>query len=274
MHFSFRFHFLYYLLLCIYLSYILNNPTDETINDDFRTKAQTRISSISNDDNKILKSRLFEDRRVCFLEYLIKEKDNGHDVFRRLNDGKTPLTSSELIRALYMVNASGIPEKDRLEISKEWELMERTLQNEQFWLMFKTIGLNDTPTRVDLLFALVLDVKLGDTKANPLLIFEKLDSPIKKPNGESTDKHFDLIKVWHEVLRCFWWMQSCYDDIEIFNYLCWIANFTDNVATTVYRGWKEHPAICDFKKSLLSKIRKNMNFGEFDKISYDPSNTE
>lgn len=262
-----------------FLSELLHNH-GKTINDDFRKEAQNAIKTFKDNNEDIFLDRIEKlfnpdrGRKVCFLEYCIDEKDDEHDTFRRLNDGKTPLTSSELIRALYMVNSSKILKKDRLEISKEWELMEQALQNEQFWLMFNSIGLKDTPTRVDLLFALVLGVKLDKTKANPLLIFETLDSPIKDSNGKTTDKHYDLVKVWHEVLRCFWWMQSCYDDIETFNYLCWIAQFTDNRATTIYGQWYAYPVINEFKKHLIVKIQENMQFGNFDEIHYDPSNTK
>ena len=64
-----------------------------------------------------------------------KEKE-GHNAFLRLNDGKTPLTSSELIRALYMVKSSGLTDQQRMEISKEWEIIENCLRNDSFWLMF------------------------------------------------------------------------------------------------------------------------------------------
>ena len=266
---------IYYATEKKFLSELIDGSGAETINDAFRNGAKRAIKDFNDAEKKII--RLFSgecDQKVCFLEYRIDKNDDDHDTFRRLNDGKTPLTSSELIRALYMVNASGIEDKDRLEISKEWELMEQTLQNEQFWLMFNSVGLKDTPTRVDLLFALVLGVKLDDTKANPLLIFETLDSPIKDSNGKATDKHYDLVKVWNEVLHCFWWMQSCYDDIEIFNYLGWIAKFTDNRAKTIYGEWYAHPAINGFRNRLIVKIQENMKFGNFDEIHYDSSNTE
>lgn len=110
-------------------------------------------------------------KKIAFLEYdietpriRISQRDTK---LLRLNDGKTPLTSSELIKALYMVQSSGLTVQQQMEISKEWELIENSLQNEQFWLMFNARGLEDTPTRIDLLFALVLNISLKETKANP-----------------------------------------------------------------------------------------------------------
>ena len=71
-----------------------------------------------------------------------------------------------------MVKSSGLSVQQQMEISKEWEIVENSLTNEQFWLMFNARGLEDTPTRIDLLFALVLQVSLRETKANPNLLVD------------------------------------------------------------------------------------------------------
>lgn len=210
--------------------FIKNN----SINDYFRTEVSEAVDEfISNNEVKQALVNLFKsnEKRIAFLEYDIDTPTNedaekeGHKSFLRLNDGKTPLTSSELIRALYMVKSSGLSVQQQMEISKEWEIVENSLTNEQFWLMFNARGLEDTPTRIDLLFALVLQVSLRETKANPRIIFEKLDDDI----------HYNLETIWDEVLQTYWWMQSCYSDIELSNYLGWIRHFTDISATTIYQ---------------------------------------
>ena len=42
--------------------------------------------------------------------------------------------------------------------------------------MFNAVGLEKTPTRIDLLFALVLKVNLEHAKVNPRIVYEKLES--------------------------------------------------------------------------------------------------
>ena len=231
------------------LSQILNETSDLiSINDYFRKEVSDAIdewfASHKKQESEVsaqqLLSSIFQSqgKKIAFLEYDIEtptcedSEKEGHKAFLRLNDGKTPLTSSELIRALYMVQDSGLTIQQQMEISKEWELIETSLQNEQFWLMVNARGLEDTPTRIDLLFALVLSVSLKETKANPRIIFEKLDDE---------DEQFDLEKVWEEVLRTFWWMQSCYSDIELCNYLCWIRTYTDISTSTIYSYWRNIP---------------------------------
>jgi uncharacterized protein with ParB-like and HNH nuclease domain len=237
-----------------------------SINDYFRKEVCDSIdewlSNPLNNRNNVDCKRVIADlflsknRKIVFLQYNIEtpqddETDKeGHNTFLRLNDGKTPLTSSELIRALYMVRSSGLSFQQQMEISKEWEIIENSLQNNQFWLMFNARGLEETPTRIDLLFALVLGISLRETKANPRVVFEKL---------EDEEMQFDLEKVWDEVLHTFWWMQSCYSDIELCNYLCWIRAYTDISATTIYKNWREHPAHKEFKDSIV-KIIQDTNF--------------
>ena len=250
------------------LSQILNETSDLiSINDYFRKEVSDAIdewfAGHKKQESEVsvqqLLSSIFQSqgKKIAFLEYEIEtptcedSEKEGHKAFLRLNDGKTPLTSSELIRALYMVQGSGLTIQQQMEISKEWELIETSLQNEQFWLMFNARGLEDTPTRIDLLFALVLSVSLKETKANPRIIFEKLDDE---------DEQFDLEKVWEEVLRTFWWMQSCFSDIELCNYLCWIRTYTDISTSTIYGYWRKYPSHEAFKNRIIKEIQ-NISFG-------------
>lgn len=248
--------------------------TDENlpINDFFRNEVRTAFSRCILDldckEKDILRDLMDGEKKlidgrtktISFLRYdiLSNTDGEGQEVFLRLNDGKTPLTSSELIRALYMVNASGLPLQEQMEISKEWEIIENTLCDEQFWLMFNSKGLSDTPTRIDLLFALVKKISLEATKANPRIVFEEMDNPKN-----------DLQKIWHNVLKCFWWMQSCYDNIEVFNYLCWIREFTDVSARTIYDNWRNYPKPEDFKKSIIAIIQNKFNEKEIEAFNYD-----
>ena len=221
------------------------------------------------DTEQILKDTFSsKNKTIAFLAYNIEtpkdedSKNEGHNAFLRLNDGKTPLTSSELIKALYMVQSSGLTIQQQMEISKEWELIENNLQNEQFWLMFNAEGLEDTPTRIDLLFALVLQVSLKETKANPRIVFDKLEDDVI---------NFDLSKVWDEVLHIFWWMQSCYLDVELCNYLSWIRAYTDISATTIYGYWRKCPAHKDFKNCII-KVIQDTSFGGSNITSLDSVN--
>lgn len=250
------------------LSELLDNSqvdSSPTINDHFRNEVRKTISEYDNDKLHSIMELFSQDscKSVFFLKYIIPtsvdDSNLGEDEFLRLNDGKTPLTASELIRAKYMVSTSGLSEHERSEISKEWELIENTLRQDKFWVMFNSAGLEHTPTRIDLLFAIVLNVKLENASIYPRLIFETLENP---------NKTYDLGKVWKDLLNCFWWMQSCYADIELFHYLCWIRLFTDYQISTIYNDWKKDTRPQAFKNNIKSIIRHELEKIEFEKVDY------
>jgi uncharacterized protein with ParB-like and HNH nuclease domain len=68
--------------------------------------------------------------------YEINENEDERDVFTRINSGKIPLTNAELIKALFL-NSKNFEEEDKhlrqIEIAKEWDDMEYSLQNDEFW---------------------------------------------------------------------------------------------------------------------------------------------
>ena len=247
---------IYYLTEERFLSeLLLDDCNEKTINAYFRHVADMTIENFPEKESV---ARFFESKyNIVFPIHFLpddnceaEEAAKGQNAFNRLNAGKTPLTSSELIRALYMVDDSGLDAQQRIEISKEWELIENTLANKQFWLMFNAVGLEKTPTRIDLLFALVLNINLYEAKNNLRIVYEELESGYY-------EKRIDLLKVWESVLCCFWWMQSCYEDIECFNYLGWLAMCTGNQASTIYSDHMKYPTMDDFKKALINRIKEN-----------------
>ena len=85
--------------------------------------------------------------------YEIDENEDEIDVFTRMNSGKIPLTNAELIKALFLNSKNFDTEEKSLkqiEIAKEWDDIEFTLQSNEFWY-FLTKN-KDYPTRIEMLF--------------------------------------------------------------------------------------------------------------------------
>lgn len=97
---------------------------------------------------------------VQFIKYMIDKKD-ALDVFTRLNVGKIPLTSSELIKAL-LLNRSNFGEQPDLahlkteqgKIALKWDSIEYSLQNDEFWYFIHGAAYN-RPTRIDYILDLI-----------------------------------------------------------------------------------------------------------------------
>lgn len=71
------------------------------------------------------------------------------------------MTDSELIKALFL-NASNFKNQDQesirlqqIEIANEWDEIEYTLQNDEFWLFIQNNLKYSKPTRIDYIFDLI-----------------------------------------------------------------------------------------------------------------------
>lgn len=101
-------------------------------------------------------------KQVKFIWYVVSEEKQAIEsiqVFNRLNKGKISLTSSELIKALFIMDRNILSNNDRVEADKlalDWNIMERQFQDDRFWYFISNS--NDShQTRIDVLFDFVTE---------------------------------------------------------------------------------------------------------------------
>ena len=100
-----------------------------------------------------LKENLLNSTKVIWYE--LDENENEHKVFERLNVGKIPLTSAELIKAalLNSKNFTRDSELSKIQLALQWDEVEHTLQDDAFWC-FLSNDTDKTSTRIDRIFEL------------------------------------------------------------------------------------------------------------------------
>ena len=110
------------------------------------------ISNRANELNKF-KENLLNSTKVIWYE--LDENENEHKVFERLNVGKIPLTSAELIKAtlLNSKNFTRDSELSKIQLALQWDEVEHTLQDDAFWC-FLSNDTDKTSTRIDRIFEL------------------------------------------------------------------------------------------------------------------------
>jgi len=94
---------------------------------------------------------------VKVIWYELPSRDNQVDVFIRLNMGKIPLTSAELIRALFLRSRNFKNAEvtlRQLQIAQEWDRIEKVLQSDDFWYFIHK-GNVTYATRIEYLFRLI-----------------------------------------------------------------------------------------------------------------------
>ncbi len=250
------------------LSSLLCTPGD-SINDDFREKACGAVKtwlqqgpSRKNALCKLLSGA--EKNRVVFLRYEIATDEDGHAVFQRMNADKTPLTSSELIRALFMEAGNGLSDGEKTDIAKEWDLIESSIADEKFWAIWNNRDFRDIPTRMDFLFSIIAGVDSKKARHDGLLIYRKIEEMVKR---------IGLAATWEETLRCWWWMQSCFSDDKSYHLLGWLSLFSSCRTRGLWDIWKKDCRMESFKKKLQQLVVSDVKEKDFDAFRYDPTKT-
>ena len=249
------------------LGELLETP-GKSINDHFRKEAQKAVETWLKKDparTDALRGVLQGEngKRVVFLRYDLPTEEVGHDAFKRLNAGKTALTSSELVRALFMEAGNGLSEGEKADIAKEWDGIETAMENEEFWAIWPSERFRDVPTRMDYLFSVVADVSGEKARQDPLAVYRAM---------EQCSRDEGLREVWEQTLRCWWWMQSCHADDEAHHLLGWLALFSDGETRVLYREQWLEAAGCRmewFKRALRRMVAEGLGDGGFESFRYD-----
>ena len=138
-------------------------------------------------------------KNASFLLYEVKdevkeeEDDNGNKIFERLNSGKIPLSSAEILKAKAISEIED--ESEKTEFALRWQNIERRLQDDDFF--FYICPYRDSEryekTRMDYILEL-LYMEEKETKdldeeyeKNPLFVFNALDSKYISGGNQQLD---------------------------------------------------------------------------------------
>lgn len=161
--------------------------------------------------------------------------ENTIEVFTRLNIGRISLTNAELIKALFL-NQSNFPSCDKnsinmkqQEIASEWDNIEYTLQNDEFWLFLHKNGY-DRPTRIDFIFDMICKqnaMKLDKEKYETIgtdgyRTFRYFYEYFKQSALDSMYDFKQKTKIelcWNEVKKYFQTFQEWFNDLEMYHYV-------------------------------------------------------
>ena len=219
------------------------------------------------DTNVFLKTLLSD---VKFIWYEIVDEDPIR-VFTRLNIGRIPLTNAELIKAL-ILNSSNFGTDNtnyirllQQEIALEWDNIEYSLQNDEFWLFLNHIGY-EKPTRIDFIF----DMIVGQNKLN--LSSEELSNIGKDEYRTfryffaffSKNKNKEGIKeCWSEIKKYFQTFEEWFNDLEMYHYVGYLVE--QNVKLSeIYKKWTGDKT--KFIEGLKEEIKKKIvNCNDLDK---------
>lgn len=173
--------------------------------------------------------------KVKFIWYESVDED-PIKVFTRLNIGKIALTNAELIKALFL-NRSNFKYADykkirlqQQEIASEWDTIENTLQNDEFWLFLNDIKY-DKPTRIDFIFDLICE-------QNTLLLTEKEMKDIGTDEYKTfryfyvwfkKTSNLNIRECWQKIKLFFQTFQEWFNDLELYHYIGYLIEYKTEI---------------------------------------------
>lgn len=176
-------------------------------------------------------------RQVKIIWYAIEEDSEdllSINIFNRLNKGKISLTSSELIKALFIMDYDLRAKGDKLpaeQLSMEWNEMERKFQDDNFWYFISDDD-RGTQTRIDVLFDFVTcrdedkDTDFSYREFQKLYDFSR-DQDHNNTNAQFVSEWSDDIKnmqdSWKQIRKTFDRLVAWYEDNMYYHYVGYLV---------------------------------------------------
>ncbi|MBV8252329.1 MAG: DUF262 domain-containing protein [Chitinophaga sp.] len=214
---------------------------------------------------------------VQVIWYEITNEVNPIDTFIRINLGKISLTNAELIKALFLQERNFGEEAElaklrQLEIANEWDKIENTLQEDDFW-WFLNERENHLAARIEYIFDIMRDV---DAKKDPGIVkeigtdrfatFRYFYRKLDKMTG------FDFVKdQWAAVTDYFNRFQEWYNNPVWYHYIGFLIYCGRHDISTLYELTSSKS---DTKEAitqiLMGKIRQQYTKVEWTYSDDDP----
>ena len=215
--------------------------------------------------------------KVRFIWY--EADEDPIKVFTRINIGKIGLTNSELIKALFL-NSSNFAGDDaekirlrQIEIASQWDRIETTLQDDEFWMFLHKSGFNK-PTRIDFIFDLIcelgaldkfLDGKDSDDKNKVVgkddyrtfryfnAVFHS--SKIREESGKIGKAPVEI--CWEKAEDIFAAFGEWFDDLQLYHYVGFLVEQNTTIKD-IYKEWLESETKPVFINYLIGEIKKRI----------------
>lgn len=235
-----------------YLQDIDPEKSEENIDFFFVNQAYDTIKNWFNEDTEKCEDFLEQIKKyVKIIWYEPEEEISGEELFTRLNIGRIPLTNSELIRALFLSRNNGVTHEKQLEISTEWDKIEKELRSSAFWAFLTNE--KEYTNRIELLFNMMAN------RSN-----EKDDYATFFFFNEKKDK----ISVWNEIIAYYEKLKELYEDRELFHKVGYLVALKLNSTQNILKETEEKKK-SELKSYIDEKIKVSLENIELKELDYE-----
>lgn len=200
--------------------------------------------------------------KIEVIWYEVDNDEDGNTLFQRLNIGKIPLTSSELVKAIFMSDSNNLVSGKRDEIAFQWDEIEKELQNESFW-NFLANSQDNYQTRIDLILDLIVNLNPNNnfTEAEKYKTFFYFD--------EQVNSGINLVDIWQNILHIFLILQDWYKDHDCYHKIGYLVAIETKLSDIV--ALAKGKTKTEFSVALDNKIKESLQNIHLSQLSYENS---
>lgn len=256
-------------------------------------KAWFQKNKKEKDKEKIdaIRNVLFEKERTRFVVQEMNIDDDEAKTFQNINQGRIPLSCSELIKALFLghifeshksdnncrfayssdgyglfIPINPIKERQSLTrlqniIAKEWDDIETVLMHDEFY-SFVCPEKDRSINRTDFLFKVVC----GNEKYKKYKTDDPFDAIYESIKEiKNNDKNKNLVDIlstcWNDVVKCFNRMQKLYYDFDAYHLVGFCICEDIGISEDFYKYCNEDEKLDEFKTAIRVKIKRKVLSG-------------
>lgn len=167
---------------------------------------------------------------------------SSHELFRRLNVGRIPLTDAELLKAV-LLKEGGVERP--AEVAAQWDTIERDLGDEGFWAFVTPDEPPAFATRIELLFALRVPPS-SKLVARSFALFDALREEVER----------EPQSFWHKVLGLHALLREWFVDRDLYHLLGFLIAEGESLHALTHAALGQKRSA--FRASLNDRVRAKL----------------
>ena len=199
---------------------------------------------------------LKEDVKIIWYE--VSEEEDSVGLFTRLNIGKIPLTSAELIKALFLSSGTGFSDRHRQEeLALQWDNIERELHNNRLWYFLTNNSASNYQTRIDLVLDLI--ASKSSNERDKYYTYFKFEELLQTTS---------LDELWDRVVHSFYLLKDWFENHDLYHKIGYLIAAKCRSLQFLFRISKDLKK-SEFISKLDSYIAESIAGTDFSDCSYE-----
>lgn len=235
---------------------------EDNIDFWFIANAYKTIQKWFESDMQIRVMKIYEyfKEHVKIIWYEVGAGEDAISLFTRLNIGKIPLTSAELVKAMFLSrdNSENMDREKQEEISLQWDNIEKELHNDSMWYFLTNNIKNKYQTRIDLILDLISGKE--ETSKEKYYTFFKFDEMRKEKPLED---------IWRKIQQTFLILKDWFENHELYHKIGYLIASGTKTLQQIFDE-SENKTKDEFNALLSGFIRKSIDIkGNYSELSYE-----